>query len=145
MNNASKSKPEVVDFIDAYASWPPLANWLAERFGTVHWPTFNVADSAITIVVPGSKIDGVAAELAAAQVQEIVTIDDPALASAQLAVSRSPVMLVGHLPHINRLAALLVHGDAEGHSIKFIPAMIACFSREGPLWKLNWTLAPYVQ
>jgi len=38
------------------------------------------ADSAIAIVVPGSKIDGVAAELAAAQVQEIVTIDNSALA-----------------------------------------------------------------
>jgi electron transfer flavoprotein alpha subunit len=39
------------------------------------------ADAAITIVVPGSGTDSVAAELAAAQVQEIVTIDDPALAS----------------------------------------------------------------
>ena len=71
--------------------------------------------------------------------------DDPSLAAAQLAVSRSPAMLVGHLPHMNRLAALLVHGDAEGDPIKFIPAMMACFSRVGSLWKLNWTLAPYVQ
>ena len=39
------------------------------------------ADTAIAIVVPGSKIDGVAVELAAAQVQEVVTIDDPALAA----------------------------------------------------------------
>ena len=38
-------------------------------------------DSTITIVVPGSKPDRVAAELAAAQVQEVVTVDDPALAS----------------------------------------------------------------
>jgi electron transfer flavoprotein alpha subunit len=39
------------------------------------------AETAITIVVAGSKIDGVAVELAAAQVQEVVTIDDPALAA----------------------------------------------------------------
>ena len=71
--------------------------------------------------------------------------DDPALAAAQLAVSRSPAMLVGHLPHMNRLAALLAQGDAEGDSIKFIPAMMACYSREGSLWKLNWTLGPYMQ
>jgi len=38
---------EVVDFLDVYASWGPLAEWLVSRFGTVHWPTFNVADSAI--------------------------------------------------------------------------------------------------
>ena len=38
---------EVVDFLDAYASHPELASWLIAKFGTVHWPTFNVADSAI--------------------------------------------------------------------------------------------------
>lgn len=38
---------EVVDFLDVYASWRPLAERLADRFGTVHWPTFNLADSAI--------------------------------------------------------------------------------------------------
>ncbi len=40
---------EVVDFLDVYASSARLANWLVERFGTAHWPTFNVADSAIVI------------------------------------------------------------------------------------------------
>ncbi len=38
---------EVVDFLDAYVSHAPLAAWLSDRFGTAHWPTFNVADSAI--------------------------------------------------------------------------------------------------
>ncbi len=38
---------EVVDFLDLYASNPDLAEWLVERFGTAHWPTFNIADSAI--------------------------------------------------------------------------------------------------
>lgn len=39
----------VVDFFDAYASWEPAARWLEDRFGTAHWPTFNVADSCIVI------------------------------------------------------------------------------------------------
>ena len=43
------ARGEVVDFIDAYASWTPIARWLGERFGTVHWPTFNIADSAIVV------------------------------------------------------------------------------------------------
>jgi signal peptidase II len=38
---------EVIDFLDAYAPPSALANWLVARFGTAHWPTFNVADSAI--------------------------------------------------------------------------------------------------
>jgi signal peptidase II len=38
---------EVVDFLDVYASNQKLAGWLVEKFGTAHWPTFNIADSAI--------------------------------------------------------------------------------------------------
>ncbi|ANM32085.1 hypothetical protein ABI59_04510 [Acidobacteria bacterium Mor1] len=42
---------EVVDFLDVYASHEGLASWLMEKFGTVHWPTFNIADSAIVVGV----------------------------------------------------------------------------------------------
>jgi signal peptidase II len=40
---------EVVDFLDAYVSWAPLENWQIETFRTAHWPTFNIADSAIVV------------------------------------------------------------------------------------------------
>ena len=40
---------EVVDFLDVYASSPKVASFVLEHFGTVHWPTFNVADSAIVV------------------------------------------------------------------------------------------------
>jgi signal peptidase II len=38
---------EVVDFLDVYAGSPRLAEWFIGHFGTAHWPTFNVSDSAI--------------------------------------------------------------------------------------------------
>jgi signal peptidase II len=38
---------EVVDFLDVYVSRGAFADWLLDRFGTTHWPTFNIADSAI--------------------------------------------------------------------------------------------------
>jgi phosphohistidine phosphatase len=68
--------------------------------------------------------------------------DDPALAAAELAVAASPVMLVGHLPHMNRLAALLGAVSAPGEEFSFVPAMMACFSRDGSLWRLDWTITP---
>ena len=68
--------------------------------------------------------------------------DDPSLAVAELAIAESPVMLVGHLPHMNRLAAYLGGGNAEGEPINFIPAMTACYRREGSLWRLDWTITP---
>jgi len=38
---------EVIDFIDVYVAAPALADPLVRWFGTAHWPTFNLADSAI--------------------------------------------------------------------------------------------------
>jgi signal peptidase II len=40
---------EVVDFLDVYAGHAPIATRLVRWFGTAHWPTFNVADSAIVV------------------------------------------------------------------------------------------------
>jgi phosphohistidine phosphatase len=68
--------------------------------------------------------------------------DDPALAAAELAVARNPLMLVGHLPHLNRLASLLSCRDPDKKAIDFAPATIACYGRAGTLWTLNWTIAP---
>jgi signal peptidase II len=39
----------VVDFLDVYISWGPVAQWLTATVGTNHWPTFNVADSCIVV------------------------------------------------------------------------------------------------
>jgi signal peptidase II len=41
------ARGEVVDFLDVYVSHPAVAEWLQARFGTAHWPTFNLADAAI--------------------------------------------------------------------------------------------------
>jgi phosphohistidine phosphatase len=68
--------------------------------------------------------------------------DDPFIAAAELAEAAAPAMLVGHLPHITRLASLLSRGDADGETIDFAPATLACYAREGSLWKLNWTITP---
>jgi phosphohistidine phosphatase len=70
--------------------------------------------------------------------------DDPSLAAAELAMAGSSMMLVGHLPHMKRLGALLTSGDAERDFLDFSPAMMACFSREGSIWKLVWTLLPHL-
>jgi signal peptidase II len=40
---------EVIDFLDVYVAPSRLARWLEAQFGTAHWPTFNLADSAIVV------------------------------------------------------------------------------------------------
>jgi signal peptidase II len=40
---------EVIDFLDVYVASPGVAGRLIDWFGTAHWPTFNLADSAIVV------------------------------------------------------------------------------------------------
>ena len=68
--------------------------------------------------------------------------DDPSIAAAELALAAAPVMLVGHLPHLSRLASLLLGGKPDGDGIHFMPATLASYSREGSLWNFNWTITP---
>jgi phosphohistidine phosphatase len=65
--------------------------------------------------------------------------DDPELGKAELESIDEPVMWVGHLPYMNRLAALLVGGAA---SVEFTPAAMLCCSKAGAGWQIEWRLAP---
>lgn len=68
--------------------------------------------------------------------------DDPLVARAELEAAEAPLMLVGHLPHLGRLASLLVTGDAEKDIVDFPPAAIVCLSHAQGEWQLRWTLTP---
>jgi phosphohistidine phosphatase len=68
--------------------------------------------------------------------------DDPAIVAADLAEAHDSVILVGHLPHLARLTALLVTGDSERETMHFAPAMMACLARTGTGWTIAWTLEP---
>jgi phosphohistidine phosphatase len=68
--------------------------------------------------------------------------DDPSIAKGELEAAERSIMLVGHLPHMNRLAALLVNGDANRQVVEFGPATVACCSRAGSQWEVAWVLSP---
>lgn len=68
--------------------------------------------------------------------------DDPAIAQAELQTAEQPLMLVGHLPHLSRLAALLITGTAEPEVTEFTPATLVCCRRHDSKWRIAWTLTP---
>ena len=78
----------------------------------------------------------------ARQITGLAPDDDPVLAEAELEAADGPVLLVGHLPHLGRLAALLVTGDAERSVVEFPPATVVCLSRVDGAWKVAWSLTP---
>ncbi len=64
------TRGEVVDFLDVYASSSSLARWFHNRFGTAHWPTFNLADSAIVTGVCLLTLDAFRSRKRARDVEE---------------------------------------------------------------------------
>ncbi len=78
-------------------------------------------------------------------VEKVADLDpnaDPSLWSRRLTSMRSDVMLVGHLPHLQRLAALLLCGDAEREVIRFRNAGVVCLERNESGWSLCWQINP---
>jgi len=68
--------------------------------------------------------------------------DDVRPVAEALQAEHGPVMLVGHLPFLSRLASLLVAGNPEGGIIHFRQAGIVCLSQEEGKWAVNWVMPP---
>lgn len=70
---------------------------------------------------------------------------DPSIWAKRLAEIEDGVMLVGHLPHLSRLASLLLVGDSGKKIVDFQMAGIVCLKRdEAGKWSVGWVLVPEV-
>jgi len=57
--------------------------------------------------------------------------------------SHTDLMLVGHMPHLNRLAGALLVGDEDADVIAFHNAGIVCLAQsESGAWQIDWVLVP---
>jgi phosphohistidine phosphatase len=81
----------------------------------------------------------------ARQIREISGLspeDDPFVLKAELETAGASLMLVGHLPHLSRLTALLLAGDSEKKVADFTTATMVCLARTEEVWSLGWILRP---
>jgi phosphohistidine phosphatase len=92
------------------------------------------------------------AEILARQVQPaagvtetsgLAPLDDPQVWADRIAALQEDILLVGHLPHLGRLAALLLSGDKEKSVINFQMGGVVRLRRQdaGP-WAVDWLLVP---
>ena len=72
----------------------------------------------------------------------LAPLDDPAIARQAMDQATESHMLVGHLPHLSRLASLLLVGDRAKEIVAFRMGGIVCLSREEDRWRLKWILTP---
>jgi phosphohistidine phosphatase len=77
------------------------------------------------------------------EVDGLAPLDNPDIWAGRLKDVRGNIMLVGHLPHLAKLASLLLCGNAEMNVVSFKMAGIVCLSRdEAGAWSLQWALIP---
>jgi phosphohistidine phosphatase len=60
----------------------------------------------------------------------------------RLLVEPLPVMLVGHLPFLARLAGFLLTGDPQRDVVKFRNSAVVCLVRDETRWQVAWILTP---
>ena len=68
--------------------------------------------------------------------------DPPQLWGERLPEMSQDVMLVGHMPHLSRLASLLLTGDPEREVVRFENGVIVCLEHDGQRWALSWAVTP---
>ena len=67
---------------------------------------------------------------------------DPGMAQDAALSAAEPLMLVGHLPHMARLASLLLTGNPNREVVRFRNATVVCLERVEDDWVLLWALGP---
>jgi phosphohistidine phosphatase len=75
-------------------------------------------------------------------VEGLAPNDDPAQARAECEGAVEPLALVGHLPHLARLATALLGPDPGREPIQFETAAVACLGQGELGWALEWLVGP---
>ncbi|MEW6213699.1 MAG: phosphohistidine phosphatase SixA [Nitrospirota bacterium] len=79
------------------------------------------------------------------QTDGLAPMDDPQIWFENLLRKDEDTMLVGHLPHLARLVAMLLCGDKEKNAVNFKMGGIVCLKRfEKVKWAIEWMIIPEV-
>jgi len=81
--------------------------------------------------------------LSVEQDSDLAPNSDPMIWSAHLTtMDDDDVMLIGHLPHLQRLAGLLISGDQKREAVHFRNGGVVCLERRESGWSLLWQINP---
>jgi phosphohistidine phosphatase len=70
--------------------------------------------------------------------------DDPHQTKRLIQQEEKSLMLVGHLPHLSRLASLLILGDQEKEAVRFRMGGVVCLGRSNDGWLIDWSIIPKI-
>ena len=75
------------------------------------------------------------------EMEGLKPLDDPEIARKMVEGQSENLMLVGHLPHMNKLASLLLTGNADADTVAFRMGAVVCLEKEEK-WRVKWILTP---
>ncbi len=79
------------------------------------------------------------------QVADLTPLAEASVWATRLAAMTEDVMLVGHLPHLSKLAALLLCQDDTKTVVAFQMGSLVCLGRdETGAWTLRWMVTPEI-
>ncbi|MBA7578210.1 Phosphohistidine phosphatase SixA [subsurface metagenome] len=71
--------------------------------------------------------------------------DNPKIWADRLGRTENNIMLVGHLPHLGKLASYLLILNMEKEIVQFKNAGIVCLNRnESGTWSIDWIIIPEI-
>lgn len=71
--------------------------------------------------------------------------DDPIIWAQKAAATDETLALVGHLPHLERLASLLLVGQARVPVVSFCNGGMVCLERSrAGVWTVKWAVVPWL-
>ena len=70
--------------------------------------------------------------------------DDPHQTKRLIQEEEKSLMLVGHLPHLSRLASLLILDDTEKEVVRFSMGGVVCLGQSGDGWLIDWSIIPKI-
>jgi len=71
-------------------------------------------------------------------------VDDVKSVGDEVTAGNKNLMLVGHLPFMERIAGYLITGDPDHKVIDFHNAGLVCLKRENEAWYVDWIITPEI-
>jgi phosphohistidine phosphatase len=74
----------------------------------------------------------------------LAPLDDPSIWVRRIPELDHNIMIVGHLPHLSRLAAELIDATTPREVVRFQQGGIVCLATEENEWRVEWMIGPAV-
>jgi len=69
--------------------------------------------------------------------------DEPWMVANFLKVYTDDILIVGHLPHLERLTSVLLTGNPDRRPVQFRNGGVVCLEKEvGGIWSVMWAVLP---